>query len=413
MNDVYGMIRDKQNLIDQHITNPEEKAKMQGLLKESYSAYINPTTADFKQEYDGSELKGKLDINQYAGLKTMEMFDPEKYKQTLAFINSDKPTEYQQSMGLTFDDSGFKMGGVSDSETKGSIDYKIGKETRLRELNNIGATNQYTALVSENNKIKKQFDGTQNAEEKQALSENYANNQKAILNVQNAEKGDDERYPLTAQLKFDNQVKEIFQNAPSVGEYAASKFTNSLITNTGNSIESLVTGLFGSDKDIAEMQAKRIGENQQFENQIYLPDSYKRENSPVLIQPNKELKKQVDDVLKGRDYKNLNDYEKNIVNNIVANNQDKIETVTNPDAGNTKNYFSKSTGYAVAGFTVDIAAFGLKVAALGGLGASASVAEGSVLFMDGFLPAHDKAIAEGKGESEALQYGMLHGGVMA
>ena len=113
----------------------------------------------------------------------------------------------------------------------------------------------------------------------------------------------------------------------------------------------LLTSWFGSEKDKTDLRMKLIGQGKQFEASIYLPESERSVNSPVIIQASDELKKKAKEILNGRSLSELSPDEKDKLSQLVASNQDQIKTITNPEAGKSKNFWSKATGMTIAGFT--------------------------------------------------------------
>ena len=67
----------------------------------------------------------------------------------------------------------------------------------------------------------------------------------------------------------------------------------------------LLTSWFGSEKDKTDLRMKLIGQGKQFEASIYLPESERSVNSPVIIQASDELKKKAKEILNGRSLSEL------------------------------------------------------------------------------------------------------------
>ena len=133
-------------------------------------------------------------------------------------------------------------------------------------------------------------------------------------------------------------------------EYGANRFLHGVGTGT-ESLEDMVTTLFGSEKDKSLLGMKRVGEGKWFESKTYLPESYRGIGSEVIMQPSEELKSAADKITNGKKLNELSPEDKKKLTDLVAENQDQIETVTNPNAGETKNFFSKSTLYSNAGLS--------------------------------------------------------------
>ena len=185
MQEFYGIIRKKQDLINANIDDPEQKKKAQERLRETYSQAINPTSLDFKEEYEQSGISDKLGINQYAGLKTLELFEPEKAQALLSVVNENIIPQWnvnvqkspdEQMKGIVKDSAlASKLGGHLSQLT---INQRIGKEEVLRELSNIGAANEYDNLVSEQQDLKQQYKEASTPDEQLAIY------QKSLLNEQ-------------------------------------------------------------------------------------------------------------------------------------------------------------------------------------------------------------------------------------
>ena len=175
----------------------------------------------------------------------------------------------------------------------------------------------------------------------------------------------------------------------------------------------IFTNWFGSEKEKTDLRMKLIGEGKQFEASIYLPESERGINSPVIIQASDELKKKAKEILNGRSLSELSADERNQLSQLVADNQDQIKTITNPEAGKSKNFWSKATGMTIAGFTSDMGAFLTKMGLMQGVGMGAKAAEATTLFMDGYEPAFNKKLSEGASVEAANEYGILHGAVLS
>ena len=423
ISELQNVISKKQTLID-HYLSGEERDKAKQRLRESYSHYINPANPDIQVEYESSPLKSKVDLTQYSALKTLELFDKEKYEQALNAINTDIQKKYTFSpqfenfqspvaagTSITTSDSTLaaKNKGRLSSET---IDQQIGKESILRQLTELGRNNLVTQINSEQYELNNAFEKTNNPAEKQRIRELYVENQEKLDEVSKNASQDKIKFPLTSKLEFDNQVKELTQDAGMGAiEYVANRFLHGVGTGT-ESLEDMVTTLFGSEKDKSLLGMKRVGEGKWFESKTYLPESYRGIGSEVIMQPSEELKSAADKITNGKKLNELSPEDKKKLTDLVAENQDQIETVTNPNAGETKNFFSKSTLYSNAGFIGDIGSFVYKLAGLKSLGVSGKSAELMTLYNDGYSAAHNQAVAEGKSSSAANEYGIIHGGVM-
>lgn len=301
LNELQNIVSKKQNIIDHTLTG-EEKTKALNRVRESYSSYINPTNPDIQVEYEESPLKSKVDLTQYSALKTLQLFDPQKYEQALKIINTDIEKQYTftpsyenfqspvaASAKVTTSDSTLaaKNKGSLSAET---IDQQIGKESVLRQLTELGRDNLVTQINSKQYDLEQDFNNTDNPDEKEAIRQQYVLNQQQLDEVSKNASQDKIKYPLTSKLEFDNQVKELTQDAGmGAVEYGTNKFVHGVGTGT-ESFEDMAASLFGSEKDKALLGMKRMGESKWFESKTYLPEDYKSTGSPVIMQASKSLK---------------------------------------------------------------------------------------------------------------------------
>jgi len=319
------------------------------------------------------------------------------------------PEDFQQ--GIVRDSAiAAKLGGkISELTTN----QRIGKEEVLRQLSDIGASNEYDSLVSEQKDLMAKYKESESDDEKMAIYQKSLLNEQRIKQLEQTEIENDKRYPLTAKLKYDNQVKEIVNDRGiGVGGFMYNRYARGVGSGV-DAVENLVTSIFGSESDKAKLRMKRIGEGKQFEASVYLPESERRQNSPIILQVSDDLKKKAKDILNGRSLEDLPQEDRDKLNQLVANSQDQIKTITNPAAGKDKNFWSKATGMTIAGFTADMGSFFTKMGLLQGAGLGTKAAEATTLFMDGYNSAFDKKLAEGASVDAANEYGILHGAILS
>ncbi|MBP9778914.1 MAG: hypothetical protein KBD25_07020, partial [Rickettsiaceae bacterium] len=422
LDQLQDIILKKQDIIGQSLIG-EERTKALERVRESYSSYINPTNPDIQAEYEQSPLKGKVDVTQYSALKTLQLFDAKKYEQAVNILNTDIQKQYTfkpefenfqspvaASTSVTTSDSTLaaKNKGSLSSET---IDQQIGKESILRQLTELGRNNLVTQINSQQYDLEQSFNNTDNPEEKEAIKQQYVLNQGKLDEVSKNASQDNIKFPLTSKLEFDNQVKELVQDAGmGAVEYGTNKFAHGVGVG-GESFEDMAVSIFGSEKDKALLGMKRMGESKWFESKTYLPEDYRSTNSPFIMQPSEALKDAAKGITGGKKLSDLSADQKQQLTELVANNQSQIETVTNPKAGKSKNFFSKATLYSNTGFIGEVGAFMYKIMGAKSLGLSGKSAELLTLYNDGYSAAYNQKILEGN-EEEANQYGILHGGVM-
>ena len=421
MQDVYSMIQDKQDLINKTISDPQQKEKLQGLLKQTYASYINPETADFKDEYSQSGLQDKLDINQYAGLQTLKLFDPEKYKNYLNVLNTPIVTKYfipaintsrddVETMNTT--DSAFASknnGKVSDQ----TISQKIGQQKVLSELNNIGINNTAEQVISKQHDLESAYKNASTPEEQNAIVDEFNNTKNKLSQLQAQQNMDDSRYPELAAIKFDTQTKEALQDrGDNLLSREANRFGHSW-SSTVDAADNVITSLFGSDKDKAERFMQVAGEGEKYRLSTYLPESERKTNSPYLLQVSDDLKGKLKSVLDGKSLSDASPEQLTKMRQLVADNQSQIKTVTNPIAGKTKNFFSKATLIESADFATDVSAFMSQVGIGKEIGVGVKAAEAATLFKDGYTGSFDRSIEEGKSVDDAHSLAMLDGSASA
>lgn len=463
----------QQQIIDATLSG-DEKEKAHSRLEQNAAPLINAVSPDLVDEYKSSPLAGVIDPNQYAGLKTLQVFEPSKYEQAVKILQSKKDPNYEPSAGVSFSNDGFKMGNVTEKETDESIDYKKGLEAVKLNLANIGRSNattfanknlydldneykKYDTTADEklysgyNDKIKSlktNIDGyvsrinsgsqlTENEKKdyvndintfnetlniikplESKLNENISakNNiqqqylkQKGILNdVKLDASKDDEKYPLSAQMKFDDQVKELTQSSGiNPFEYGIYHFGKGF-EKSGNSLNNVATSIFGSEDDNTVNQATSLGQSRTDASDAYLPSTLKSEQPNVIFNFPKEVKEQRDAILKDD---SLSDSEKQYkLGELVQNNQSKIQSVTNPNAGKSANFWSKATIYGNAGVLGDLASIAAQSAGLSIAGAGKLLSASVPMMTTSQDDFFKQAVEEGNPNPDA--YANLHALVM-
>ena len=406
--------RDQQAIIDRTLVG-NEREEAHNRLMENSSKFINAANPDLIKEYQQSPLSAKVDINQYAGLKTLEIFKPEQYQQAIDFLGKDL-------MNLKTANPSMDLSGVMNTSlgTNGNVksiaigvNEKLGKESLLRQLSDLGRNNAITGLTKDQYELNSAFEQAATPEEQEQIKQQYVQNQSQINSIREEAKNDKSKFPLTEKLKLDKLAKEVTQQ-PGVGVagYAGFKFAKGF-ENTGNSFEDIVTGLFGSKDDKTTLQMRRLGEMQNWENDLYLPESLKTEQSPYILQASKPLKDKVKTFLNGRSIGDLSREEKDKLNKIVSDNESEIETITNPELGKSKNFLTKATMYQNAGFLGDIGSLVAQTYGLGALGAGRLVTTMTPMFTTSYSDYFNQAVAEGKPMNKASEYAFTHASIMA
>ena len=186
MGEFESVISKKQNLINQNLTG-EERDKANKRLEETYSIEINPQMPGFMEDFQQSGLEGKIDATQYAGLKTLQVFDPEKYNTYLNVASQSVLPKYDVTINVSPEERvkraitdpklATKLGGTMNQN---SINELVGQQTVLAELSDIGANNEYISLSREQNNLQHQAKNAQSQEEFNALKAQYEDNEARI-----------------------------------------------------------------------------------------------------------------------------------------------------------------------------------------------------------------------------------------
>lgn len=408
--DLTSTLKQKNKVLEQTLSG-DDLVKAKDRLQQSYSSYINPTSKGFKEDYDQSKFKDKLDPNQYAGLKTLQIFKPEEYKQAVDFLNTNKPQQYELHEGLSFGKNGFSLNNTDEKETDESVNYRIGMEQLNKKLSDIGRYNLATDARNNIYNIKEQAKTIDNQDDLNTAQSDLDKNNNILNAVYADSQKDDERYPLSTQLSLDNNVKELTQKSGmNPLEYAIYHFGKGF-EKSGNSVGNVLTSLFGSDNDNAERAVTASGENISDQSTGYLPSSLRSEQPQVIVKFPKEVQAQRDAIMKNE---NLTEDEKQQqLSDLIEKNKGSIETITNPNAGKHANFFSKATLYGNAGTIGDIASIAAQSAGLNAAGAGRLLSTALPMFTSTQDDFYKEAIAEGKTPEDASSYANTHAAIMA
>ena len=343
------------SIIDHTLTGEDRKIA-RDRLRQNSSKFINPNQPELIEEYNQSPFKDKIDAAQYAGLKTEEIFDPEKYKIDAAILSL--PEEHSYTINLRGDiqyitkskEEADKLGG---QETQVSLDKQLGRERILKQLSDTGLQNSFEYLQNQQYNLENNYKKAKEANDQQAMdniAQQYVQNQQSLQKIVDEGKKDADKFPLLSKLMLDEKMKEANQTTDqNVGSYFGNRFLKGF-ENTQDTWDDVITGLVGSDKDNALLQQQRLGENARWQNKMFLPSSL----------------------------------------------------------ANSKNLFSKANLYKIAGFTGDIASFMTQT----GLGGGGRAAELATLFNSTYSEAYNQATEEGKSSTMAHEEGLVHGGIM-
>jgi broad specificity phosphatase PhoE len=415
-------IKGQQDIINTHLSG-EDRDKALDRLKDTAAQFIDPTNSSIVKDYnEHPELSGKLDINQYTGLKTLQLFDKPKYDQAVKALGTDIaekqiPEIDTDKIGVADFFSAVNVSPNSLKSLKGelnssnTINQQIGKEAILKNLDQIGRNNALVSLNKKQYDIDNQWKSSNDENEKANLQAQYIINQNQIDKIKEAQTGDLTKYPLTSKLELDNLSKELTGHADySVAGYGLRRFGKGF-EGTGNTLEDIFTGWFGSDAQKNRLDLQRMGETQKFESDMYLPENLKSTGSDIIPKFSKQLQEKGNKIY---DDGSLSDSEKNVqLRNLVSEGlkNGEVDFITNPNSGKGKNFLSKATMYGNAGLIGDIASFAAQSYGLGALGASKMLAASAPMFTSTYDDFYSKALLNGSAnpEGEAL----VHASIMA
>lgn len=268
-------IQEQQKLIRDTLP-ADEAIKAIDRLKQSSSHIFTPANEDLQNEFKTSGLADKIDLNEYAGLKTLQIFNPIKYSQYIAFIQHPIEKVYThigENEVYTSHGATAKKGEIVQLRDR-TINEQIGQEKILRDIAGIGRTNAIENAQRKMYSLNKEYGQTEDAQRKNEIADEYAKNQSYIQSIQDDSKKDASKFPLINQMQLDEQIKEQTKSAPSLLNYGSIHFGHTL-ANAAKSIENLVF-------DSPELQRARLGEGVSYQHETYLPESLRAEGKNIL-----------------------------------------------------------------------------------------------------------------------------------
>jgi len=363
----------------------EDRGKALANLERNRAASFNSENPEIQNEYANNEdLKNVINLTQYAGLKSLQAFDPEK---AASYAKLLKPIE----------------GPVDEY-----LDAKIGKEKILKELLDIGRNNTIRSINEKQYDLDKAWKGAQTQEEKDEIAQQFLKNKATLDDIYDDSKKDVAKFPYMKDLEFENQVRELTQDPDQGGflGYAANSFAHKY-SESVNAVENLYANVFGNEKDLQNNQLEALGEGARSESSLYLPENY-RNAAPQTL----KFDKSISDAAKAiQNDPNLTDKQKHKkLYDLVAENQDKIETITNPEYGKSANFFSKATLYKNAGTVGDIAAIAAQQYMMGKAGASRLISNTVPMYLTTQNEFYREAIE--KGISNPMAYANTHASIL-
>lgn len=363
-----------------------ERGQALANLERNRSAAFNATNPEIQNEYANNEdAKAQMNVMQYAGLKHLQAFDPQKYQLYSTLL---KPR---------------------DNTNDDTVDQKVGLEKARKDLLDIGRRNTEKYINEKQYDLDKSYKNAQTQEEKDQIASEFLKNKSIVDSINQDEEKDATRFPYLKDLEFERQAVELAGN-PDKGvlNYTLSKFGKG-IGNTGKSIENAETNLLGTYEDIANLNLQRLGEYAKDENQFYLPEGSKSEASPMVYKFDKGLQ---DDATKIKNDKSLSDDQrKQQLVDLVKNNQDQVHTISNTaNFGKSANFFSKATLYKNAGMIGDIASIAVQTAGGNEIGLSKFVANALPMYLTTQNDFYKQALEEGR--SNPMEYANTHAAIM-
>lgn len=384
LTDLQRNISLQQDLIRSNLSGPDQDKALANLEKNRSSAF-NATSPEIINEYAANEeIKGQLNPMQFAGLKSLQAFDPQKYKLYSSLI----------SRTDTNDDT---------------VEQKIGMEKVKKELLDIGRKNTSNYLNENQYDLDKSYKNAQTDDEKNNIAQTFLHNKSLTDQMEQDAKQDVSRFPYLNDLEFERQAKEL-AGSPDMGPigYALNKFGRG-IGSAVKAVQNVDVNTFGSDQDISQLNAQRLGESAKEQNQFYLPEGYKAEGSPYVYKFDKELQ---DQATKIKNDKSLTDEQKSgALIDLVKENPDQVHTVTNTAKyGKSASIFSKATLYKNAGMIGDLASFAAQQAGTGGMGLPKWIASAAPMFIATQNDFYKQALEEGR--PNPMEYANTHAAIM-
>lgn len=238
----------------------------------------------------------------------------------------------------------------------------------------------------------------------------YNENIAEINNIKSDAEKDAEKYPELTKLKYDKQAKDFMQQAGfSAGGYAGKRLVQGFV-NTGGSLDNVMVSLFGDKKANVLNQMIKLGEKKTEENDFYLPEVYQGTGGLFLTKFDKPLSDKIKTITKGKDLSDLSTSDFEQVKYVLSQNQNSISTITNPQAGKNKNFFSLATLYSNAGMVGDVVSFGVQAGLLSAVGVSSVLAQAIPLWTTSQNDFYKEGVA--KGMSDPDGYANVHATIM-
>lgn len=378
-------IDQQREIILSTLSGPQRDKALANLERNRSSAF-NAVNPEIVNEYNGNEeMKGELNAMQYAGLKSLEAFDPQKAKLYSTLI------------------------GKRENEADDTVEQKIGLEKVRKELLDIGRKNTERYINESQYDLDRAYRNAQTDEEKNDISQQWLHNKSLIESMNEDSQKDATRFPYMKDLEFERQAKELSGDADmGVVSYALNKFGRG-VGNAGKSVINAETNLLGTDQDVANLNLERIGEGEKEKNKFYLPEADKPEGSPMVYKFDKYLEDAAKTI---KNNKELNDEDKNkALVQLVKAYPDQVHTITNTAKyGKSANLFSKATLYKNAGMIGDIASIAAQQAGTAGVGLPKLLASALPMYLSTQNDFYKDALEQGK--PNPMAYANTHAAIM-
>jgi hypothetical protein len=402
-----GMVHslpDQIDIINQTLSGRDKDIALAN-LRTTNGQNFNKTVPDFQYEYDHSDYKGLLNIDQYAGLQTLKYFSPNEYKQAVSALGIDVKDEDLSSL----EGKHPRLDAAIEERKLNKQSEGLGKEVILKKIVDIGRSNAENYLSDHNHELNDVYENTQDEQQKEAIRQRAFENAKIIKGIADDRKQDAKSFPLQNEIELDQLAKEVLQKPTySVGGNMFNRFTKGI--DARPSIENMLVGAFFGDNANTHLQMRRLGEHTQEQAENLLPSSFGDNSIPFIPKFADDVKKQAKEIANDH---SLSGEERDIkIKELISGQLSKsaIDYVSNPNYGKERNFLTKASLYHATGMVADVAAFAAQSYGLGLIGASKYVAAGVPMFLTSQNEYYKEAVA--KGEPNPQEYADLHAAVM-
>lgn len=363
-----------------------DRTKALSNLEHNRSSFFNASNPEIQDQYNSNDVaKAEMNVMQFAGLKHLEAFDPEKAQ---LYANILKPRDDQ-----------------SDDTTE----MKIGKEKALKELLTLGRTNTQHYINEKQYELDKAYKVVQTQQEKDQISQQFLKNKGIVDAINQDEQTDNTKFPYLKDLEFERQARELSgESAKGVINYALSKFGRG-VGNAVAAVPTLMVNSFGGDQGINEMNLSMLGETEKEKNEFYLKESDKPEASAIVYKFDKGLQDAANEIKKD---KSLSDEQREgKLIDLVKDNQDQVHTISNTENfGKSANFFSKATLYKNAGMIGDIASIAAQSAGGNEVALGKFLSNAIPMYLSSQNEFYKQALEEGR--SNPMAYANTHAAIM-